>query len=327
MLAYSKHSDTLIVYTIKFLSVAIFRSDSIEGHTQTCWPSSCLLNNTKHHRPLTNCCTLGMRGFCLYSLYHSDNILSSFSWRLFIWKILLLLVQCRLKVSFVEHATINYQYIIRINTSRQPTCDHCFCVRRSIPSSNPHMDLFALFERVPHLLDACVEDKTAAVKTLRLVSKAASQVVLRALRSYKLNLAGQASDTNVNGARLLRGTHLTKLSVHLGLSGQSLKIQSVDETNLCAYSHIYILYKNMLQKRLWAFITTPHTISHCILIIELRKSVGGMKIEENGVGLRDYHFWSFQLLLEQATSYASSSSHLLVLFHTWNLKGPICLGK
>lgn len=91
------------------------------------------------------------------------------------------------------------------------------------------MNLFTLFERVPHLLDACVEDETAAVRTLRLVSKQASQVALRALRSYTLKLEGKASDTNVNGSRLLRGTHLTSLSLQLGLSGQCLQIQIVDE--------------------------------------------------------------------------------------------------
>lgn len=82
------------------------------------------------------------------------------------------------------------------------------------------MSLFDLLQRVPQLLDACVQDSIRLLRSLRLVSKEASKVALLALRSYTLTLKGDAKDSNVNGARLLSHTHLETLDLHLAVSGE-----------------------------------------------------------------------------------------------------------
>lgn len=81
------------------------------------------------------------------------------------------------------------------------------------------MDLVALLEHVPPLLDACLLDNVAAVRRMRLVKKEASRVALLALKSYTLKLKGSAKDTNVGGARLLQHAHLQHLTVQLHLTG------------------------------------------------------------------------------------------------------------
>lgn len=82
------------------------------------------------------------------------------------------------------------------------------------------MDIGTLWEQVPPLLDACVCDDTAALSTLRLVSKEASQVALVALRSYTLVLKeGNNGCRSVSGANLLQHTRLQTLNVHLLLTG------------------------------------------------------------------------------------------------------------
>lgn len=82
--------------------------------------------------------------------------------------------------------------------------------------------LSALFRRVPHLLNACVceDDHDAALYTLRLVNKEASQVALRALKVYYLDLRGAPSDSIIAGATLLQSTRLHTFKVFLQLSGR-----------------------------------------------------------------------------------------------------------
>lgn len=85
------------------------------------------------------------------------------------------------------------------------------------------MDLARILEEVPHLLDACVCDETASLRRLRLVNKEASRVALLGLKSYTLKLKGVCTDTNVDGASLLRQTKLQSLNFHLLLTGWSLE--------------------------------------------------------------------------------------------------------
>lgn len=81
------------------------------------------------------------------------------------------------------------------------------------------MDLVGLLGSVTALLDACICDKVAAIRIMRLVNKEASQVALLALKSYTLRLRGTEDSIKVNGASLLQQTHLKKLRVRLVLSG------------------------------------------------------------------------------------------------------------
>lgn len=80
-------------------------------------------------------------------------------------------------------------------------------------------DLIALMEHVPPLLEACTCDDIPVLRNLRFVNKEASRVALLGLRSYIVRLRGDATDTNISGARLLQGTHLTHLTLYLQLSG------------------------------------------------------------------------------------------------------------
>lgn len=82
------------------------------------------------------------------------------------------------------------------------------------------MDLIALLQHVPTLLEACIEDNTAAVMTMRLVCKEASRFAMLALKTYNLWLTNSANDTNVDGSRLLQQAHLRRLKVHLRLSSK-----------------------------------------------------------------------------------------------------------
>lgn len=81
------------------------------------------------------------------------------------------------------------------------------------------MDLVALWEQVPPLLDACLNDDQAVLRELRLVNKDASRVALLGLRSYSVRLHGTATDTNISGSSLLRDTKLQTLKVDLRISG------------------------------------------------------------------------------------------------------------
>lgn len=76
----------------------------------------------------------------------------------------------------------------------------------------------SLLNEVPSLLQACVARNVDA-RRLRLVSKEISRVVLQGLTSYAVSLKGVATDTNVDGARLLQQTCLHELSVCLHLTG------------------------------------------------------------------------------------------------------------
>lgn len=106
----------------------------------------------------------------------------------------------------------------------------CVTPRRGAPSSGQQtrsptkrMDLVTLWERVPPLLDACVQDNTDAsrLRTLRLVSKEASRVALLALRSYTLVLTdGDHGCRSASGASLLQHTRLQTLNVQLRLTGR-----------------------------------------------------------------------------------------------------------
>lgn len=91
------------------------------------------------------------------------------------------------------------------------------------------MDLVGLWERVPSLLDLCMDDEQSQLTALRLVSKEASRVALLALRYYTLTLSEERQGGHVNGsvARLLRQTHLQELTVILPLSGQWQKRECV----------------------------------------------------------------------------------------------------
>lgn len=82
------------------------------------------------------------------------------------------------------------------------------------------MDLAALWEHVPHLLEVCVCDNIPALRDLRLVSKEASRVALLGLRSFTLMLRGIDGYKTVSGAALLRGTQLWNLDVDLLMSGE-----------------------------------------------------------------------------------------------------------
>lgn len=84
------------------------------------------------------------------------------------------------------------------------------------------MDLAALWEHVPHLLDVCVCDNIPVMRNLRLIRKEASKeasVALLGLRSFTLMLKGIDGYQTVSGASLLRSTQLRKLDVHLLMSG------------------------------------------------------------------------------------------------------------
>lgn len=83
------------------------------------------------------------------------------------------------------------------------------------------VELIALLECVPPLLDACVvgDDDNHTLQRLRLVSKDASRVALLGLKTYSLELRGCPGDTNVSGSNLLRGAKLQTLEVDLSLSG------------------------------------------------------------------------------------------------------------
>lgn len=79
-----------------------------------------------------------------------------------------------------------------------------------------------LFRRVPALLEACRgnNDRDEASLKLRLINREASQVALRALQTYYLDLRGEFSDSVVSGAKLLQATRLHTFKVYLQLSGQ-----------------------------------------------------------------------------------------------------------
>lgn len=66
---------------------------------------------------------------------------------------------------------------------------------------------------------ACSSDYTASLKCLRLVSKEVGRLALLGLREYTLSLQGNGDDTNVNAASLLQHAKLSKLTVHLRLTG------------------------------------------------------------------------------------------------------------
>ncbi|MEW5298310.1 MAG: hypothetical protein WDW36_001450 [Sanguina aurantia] len=80
--------------------------------------------------------------------------------------------------------------------------------------------LSELFRRVPALLEACSgnKDRDEALLKLRLLNREASQVALRALKTYYLDLRGEFSDSIVAGATLLQATRLHTFKVYLQLS-------------------------------------------------------------------------------------------------------------
>lgn len=89
------------------------------------------------------------------------------------------------------------------------------------------MALISLLERVPALLEACIEDtgdfslqRSSNIQILRLVSKDSSRYALSAVKVFSLKLMGQLRDTNIAGTRLLQQTHLYNLQVRVSLSGE-----------------------------------------------------------------------------------------------------------
>lgn len=94
------------------------------------------------------------------------------------------------------------------------------------------MELEELLEQVPPLLEACIDDNVEALRTLRFVSKEASRVAMLALKTYTLTLKGDAKDTNLCGARLLRTARLATLTVHLRISGKQCQGQMVEIRSL-----------------------------------------------------------------------------------------------
>lgn len=82
------------------------------------------------------------------------------------------------------------------------------------------MELLVLWEQVPPLIDACVDDDKAVLKGLRLVNKDASRSALLGLRSYSVQLHGKVADTNICGSSLLSGTKLKTLELDLLISGE-----------------------------------------------------------------------------------------------------------
>lgn len=86
-------------------------------------------------------------------------------------------------------------------------------------SCTSKMDLSALMEKVPPLIDACIQDDVPTFRRLRLVDKEGRRIALLGLTSYTL-MKGLAGDTNVCGAGLLSNTHLLKMEVKLALSSE-----------------------------------------------------------------------------------------------------------
>lgn len=100
----------------------------------------------------------------------------------------------------------------------------------------PSMDLVTLLRHVPPLLEACICDKSSALRNIRLVNKEASLVAFQALRSYTLTLRGDARDSDSRGACLLRLTCLRNLTVRLRLTGRQpeCEMQQALMTEICS---------------------------------------------------------------------------------------------
>lgn len=81
------------------------------------------------------------------------------------------------------------------------------------------MDLIALLEHAPALLEACISCSSFDVGVLRLINKESSRVALKGLRSYALMLIKSASDTDIRAATLLQRTNLEDFEIMVTLSG------------------------------------------------------------------------------------------------------------
>lgn len=81
-------------------------------------------------------------------------------------------------------------------------------------------DLVPVLRRVPRLLEACVLDDLPSLRALRLVCKEASQVALRGLTSFTVELIDGGGYAQVNAARMVRQTQLTELKVSLPWLGE-----------------------------------------------------------------------------------------------------------
>lgn len=101
------------------------------------------------------------------------------------------------------------------------------------PSKPQHLDLSILLALGhggdSHVLQAlaCIDENTACLRCLRLVSKEVGRHALFALRTYTVTLQGSDRDTNVSGASLLQQARLNTLAVRLRLTGERLECTSL----------------------------------------------------------------------------------------------------
>lgn len=88
------------------------------------------------------------------------------------------------------------------------------------PSAHINLSSLLALGGTSPVLQGCIDDDTASMRSLRLVSKSLSPLALLALRKYTLTLKGDDTDTNVSGASLLQQAKLSELIVHLRLTGR-----------------------------------------------------------------------------------------------------------